>query len=216
MSDFDKRRIEMANSEFEAYDFGDSTVTAVDGWDYTTPGTEFTRTVWFENKDDPDGDDIKGHFTVTFDGTVGFTISDANASIDGNDIGKRGPTGIVHPIPVGTILKAAKQHMDSGVMTWDDTDTEIERVAEPGSICHVWDVEPGVNGYRYQVTFEPSQVWNVLDEADFTYHPGDYEVVALGQGVHSNAYNAFMNSKERDPEAVRKIEEQLNAEGPSL
>jgi hypothetical protein len=123
-----------------------------------------------------------------------------------------------HPLPVGTIIKVNTKSWDDGVMTWDDTDTEIERVAEPGSECHVWQVESGSNGNMYHVTFIPSEVWNILDEKDFADHPEQYEIVSLGEGAPSQAYTGYFDNEDRprDPEAERKIAEKLGNDGPSL
>jgi hypothetical protein len=123
---------------------------------------------------------------------------------------------IKHPLPVGTTLRAAKQHTDHGIMSWDDNDVEIARVAVPGSVGHIWDVEKGNDGYRYHVTFFPSEVWNVLEEPDFKDHPEDYSIVELGDGTHSDAYKAYWRNPERDPEAIRKIEEATAPSVPSL
>ena len=125
---------------------------------------------------------------------------------------------ITHPLPVGTIIKVNTKSFDNGVMTWDDTDTEIERVAEAGSECHVWQVEKGSNGPMYHVTFIPSEVWNILDEADFKDKPDQFEIVSLGDGTMANSYAEYFDNEDRphDPEAERKIAEALAAEGPSL
>ena len=127
-------------------------------------------------------------------------------------------TQITHPLPIGTIIKVNTKSWDNGVMSWDDTDTEIERVAEAGSECHIWELEKGQNGYTYQVEFIPSEVWNVLDEKDFVDHPENFEIVALGDGTMSPAYTEYKadENRPRDPEAIRKIEEELGIEAPSL
>lgn len=127
-------------------------------------------------------------------------------------------TQITHPLPVGTIIKVNTKSSDSGVMTWDDTDTEIERVAEAGSECHVWQVEHGSSGPMYHVTFIPSEVWNILDEADFNEKPDQFEIVSLGDGTMPPSYTEYFDDEDRprDPEAERKIAEQLEATGPSI
>lgn len=127
-------------------------------------------------------------------------------------------TRINHPLPVGTILKVNAKSSDSGIMSWDDTDTEIERVAEVGSECHVWDVKQGRDGYMYQVLFIPSEVWNQLEEQDFVDHPEQFIIVSLGNGTVDAAYTEYFDNKDRprDPEAERKIAEELGVETPSL
>lgn len=127
-------------------------------------------------------------------------------------------TQITHPLPVGTIIKVNAKSLDNGVMSWDDTDTEIERVAETGSECHVWQVENGSNGIMYHVTFIPSEVWNILDEKDFTDRPEQFEIISLGDGTMSPPYTEYFDNEDRprDPEAERKIAEELGNDGPSL
>lgn len=127
-------------------------------------------------------------------------------------------TNIKHPLPLGTIIKVNTKSWDNGVMSWDDSDTEIERVAEAGSECHIWDIEQGSGGPLYHVTFIPSEVWNILELSDFQDKPGCFEVVDLGTGEMAASYNAYFNNKDRprDPEAVRKIAEELAKRGPAI
>jgi hypothetical protein len=127
-------------------------------------------------------------------------------------------TQIIHPLPVGTILKVNTRSWDSGVMSWDDTDTEIERVAEAGSECHVWQIENSNDGTRYHVTFIPSEVWNILEEKDFSDHPEHFGIVSLGDGTMSSTYTGYFDNEDRprDPEAERKIAEELGNDGPNL
>ncbi|TLX15807.1 hypothetical protein [Rhizobium sp. MHM7A] len=119
---------------------------------------------------------------------------------------------ITHPLPIGTIIKVNTQSSDHGIMSWDDTDTEIERVAEAGSTCHVWALDKGDNGYSYQVEFIPSEVWNTFDEADFAEKPEDFEIVSLGDGTMSADYTEYHDNEDRtrDPEAIRKIEAEFD------
>lgn len=125
---------------------------------------------------------------------------------------------IKHPLPLGTVIKVNTKSWDNGVMSWDDSDTEIERVAEPGSECHIWDIEQGSDGPRYHVTFIPSEVWNILEPEDFKSKPNVFEIVELGTGSMTTAYDDYFNNENRphDPEAVRKIAEELAKSGPAL
>jgi hypothetical protein len=127
-------------------------------------------------------------------------------------------TEVQHPLPIGTIIKVNIKSWDNGVMSWDDSDTEIERVAEPGSECHIWDIEQGSDGPRYHATFIPSEVWNILEPEDFTNKPENFEIVELGTGEMSARYHAYFDDEDRprDPEAVRKIGEELSKDGPAL
>lgn len=84
----DADRNEAADREFEAYVFGDaSEPEGADGWERTSPGNEWTRTVWFAPYEG-EGDSVKGHFTVVFE-ERSASISAAWASVDGNDVGRR-------------------------------------------------------------------------------------------------------------------------------
>jgi hypothetical protein len=67
---------------------GSAKLGEADGWVYEMPGLEYTRTLWFANDDDPEGADIKGHFTVRFTSETSAEV-DAYACINGNDIGSR-------------------------------------------------------------------------------------------------------------------------------
>jgi hypothetical protein len=127
-------------------------------------------------------------------------------------------TQLSHPLPIGTIIRVNIKSIDTGIMSWDDTDTDIERVAEAGSECHVWQTENGKDGYMYHVTFLPSEVWNILDEKDFAHHPEHFEIISLGDGTMASAYSDYFNdeNRPRDPEAERKIAEELGKDGPSL
>jgi hypothetical protein len=123
---------------------------------------------------------------------------------------------IQHPLPIGTIIKVNIESKDSGIMSWDDTDTEIERVAPAGSTCVIW----GVDGTtpQYQVEFLPSEVWNVLEPDDFAKHPEQYEIVELGNGrVPAFRDEYYANEdRERDPAAVEKIATENAPAGPSI
>jgi hypothetical protein len=85
----DEIRHEAADREFENYEFGEARVGEADGWGYDTPGTEYSRTIWFENPEDPNGPDLKGHFAVRFAATDSAEVSEAYASLNGQDVGRR-------------------------------------------------------------------------------------------------------------------------------
>jgi len=72
----------------EQYDFGDNVVGEMSGWEYEEPGVEFTRALFFGNSNDPDGDTMKGHFTVVFEDAKSAKVRDAYAMIDGNLVGE--------------------------------------------------------------------------------------------------------------------------------
>jgi hypothetical protein len=124
---------------------------------------------------------------------------------------------IRHPLPVGTQIRVRGGGCDEGIMSWDDTDTMIEREAPPGSICIVTSAgrpnpSTGDRGWVYDVEFIPSEVWNVLDEADFREMGDALEIVALGDGTMPQFIHDHYENPVRDPEAVRKIAEARKAE----
>jgi hypothetical protein len=123
---------------------------------------------------------------------------------------------IQHPLPVGTIIKVNVESRDHGAMSWDDTDTEIERVAPAGSQCVITAVEGSTPNYH--VEFIPSEVWNILNPDDFEQHPEQFEIVERGTGTvpvsHSDYY--ANEDRERDPAAVEKIAAENAPAGPSI
>lgn len=101
-------------------------------------------------------------------------------------------------------------------MSWDDTDTEIERVAPAGSTCVITQVEGSAPNYH--VEFLPSEVWNILDPQDFADNPEQFEIIELGNGSIPEAHSAYYTNedRERDPEAIRKIEKVNSPAGPTI
>lgn len=116
---------------------------------------------------------------------------------------------IAHPLPIGTVVRVNTESFDSGIMSWDDTDTQIERRAPAGSVAVIWAVDEGEKGPLYNLEFVPSEVWNILSPEDFAMRPDLFEVVELGTGILPPLYTDYHDDpdRERDPEAVRKIEE---------
>lgn len=118
---------------------------------------------------------------------------------------------IKHPLPIGTVIKVTDKHSDHGVMSWDDTDTEIERIAPAGSECVITAAEKTTrNGdYQYHVEFIPSEVWNILDQEEVN-DPAKYQIVSLGNGNKPDWFNAYYDDPDRprDPDAVQKIEDE--------
>lgn len=72
-----------ADAKFETFDFGSSNVVEdAEGWEYFNDGDEMTRTVYFENAENPEADSQRGHFTVRFeDGTD--AIAEAYGTLGG-------------------------------------------------------------------------------------------------------------------------------------
>lgn len=93
----EERRGERADEAFEAYEFSDYITTATSGWtrEYVVTDTSgwewdagsdrYDRTIWFANGE---GDDSKGSFTVIFE-PGSDTVSDAYATCNGEDVGRR-------------------------------------------------------------------------------------------------------------------------------
>lgn len=83
-TDLDDRRRQAADLDLENYDFG-YPVKDGSGWEWETPGTEWTKPLFFE-PDEPGGDSVKGHFTVRFrEGTA--EIEESHGVVDGQVVG---------------------------------------------------------------------------------------------------------------------------------
>ncbi len=61
------KRHEAADRKFEDFDFGEAKIEDMEGWEYENEGDQMTRTVYFENSEDPDADSVRGHFNVRFE-----------------------------------------------------------------------------------------------------------------------------------------------------
>jgi len=85
-----ERRGAAADDEFANYDFGDWTVDEADGWEYTSEDGEvhWRRLVYFQNPENPDGDTMRGDFTVVFAEGSDAVLA-AYAGVNGHDIGQR-------------------------------------------------------------------------------------------------------------------------------
>lgn len=69
----DERRRLMAQARFEAHAFGQDVVVAEsDGWEWTTPGEEWSRTVYLESSDDDDDDENEDDVTESATYVVKF------------------------------------------------------------------------------------------------------------------------------------------------
>lgn len=79
-----------ADAEFSKYDFSNAAIEDANGWEHTVPGREYSRTLYFKNMDNPDGDTVRGNFVVVFGGDDSSAIQMSYASINGNDAGYRG------------------------------------------------------------------------------------------------------------------------------
>ncbi len=116
-----------------------------------------------------------------------------------------------HPLPIGTVFEIKKDHTDTGVMSWDATDTEIERRAVAGSKGVVTAVvQTSRNSeFQYHVEFIPSEVWNIIDQAEFD-NDNDYKIVSLGDGQKPDWFTEYYDNpdRERDPAAIAQIEEE--------
>lgn len=74
----DERRQIAADAAFEQHQ--QPGIVDADGWEWTTPGVEMTRTIYAESLNDPDGPSIRGHFTVVFASDSSAKIVDAYAA----------------------------------------------------------------------------------------------------------------------------------------
>lgn len=75
-------RRDAADRKFEDFDFGETKVEDMEGWEYENDGDQMTRTVYFENAEDPDADSVRGHFNVRFE-EGSAVISDAYGVLGG-------------------------------------------------------------------------------------------------------------------------------------
>lgn len=80
-------RTASADAAFQAFDFAGSVIADMGGWEYSAPGVEYSRAVYFENTEDRDGDTVKGHFTVVFESTESAVVRESYAMINGQLIG---------------------------------------------------------------------------------------------------------------------------------
>jgi hypothetical protein len=66
---FRKKRIAMADAEFERYNFGeDISLVSAEGWEYSEPGDTMKRNVYLAHRDtaNPDADSFTEVFTISF------------------------------------------------------------------------------------------------------------------------------------------------------
>jgi hypothetical protein len=75
-------RRDAADRKFEDFDFGTSNVEDMEGWEFENDGDQMTRTVYFEDSEDPDADSVRGHFNVRFE-TGSAVIADAYGVLGG-------------------------------------------------------------------------------------------------------------------------------------
>jgi hypothetical protein len=87
LKSFAEERRVAADAALLKYDFAGMAVSEMSGWEYEQPGVEYTRTLFFVNPDEPEGDTLKGHFTVMFENHTSATVLDIFAMIDGTLIG---------------------------------------------------------------------------------------------------------------------------------
>lgn len=83
MSLYSDRR-DVADDAFENYNFLEANVITTGSWEFTDPGTKWTKSFQLE---DQDGKPIHGHFSVEFEATDSSRIAIALATVKGNDYG---------------------------------------------------------------------------------------------------------------------------------
>ena len=97
----DRNRREAADREWENYDFSPSEMDEMSGWEYTSGSSadeSWSRQVFFVPSEEPEGDTVKGHFTVRFaHGTA--EVKEAYGMINGNYVGRRPTDGEDAPAP---------------------------------------------------------------------------------------------------------------------
>ncbi|MBC8742006.1 hypothetical protein F6X40_36315 [Paraburkholderia sp. UCT31] len=85
-----EQREAAANAAFEAYDFHDAQVEAVNGWEFCSPGTEMTRAIFLAPIEGGEGTDL-AHFTVRFRGYDSAEIAEVYAIAQSGNIFGRMP-----------------------------------------------------------------------------------------------------------------------------
>ena len=87
IEELENARLTAFKEAFEYYNF-QSVVEDFNPVEFTSPGNEFTSTVYLENKETPDDGSIKAYFTVVFDENQS-TIKEAYAiDTSGNIFGE--------------------------------------------------------------------------------------------------------------------------------
>jgi hypothetical protein len=95
MNDLDTRRQEVADLEFECYDFGEGNdIAGVSGWEFNNQSDTWSCPIYFERRDEEPSDfdggrpSLLGHFAIKFAPGTSEVVS-AQATLKGNDIGHR-------------------------------------------------------------------------------------------------------------------------------
>lgn len=86
--EIDLKRNEAADVVLEGYDFGYQVVDG-SGWERTIPGDEWTKTLFFENEEDPSGPTVPGNLVVRFE-TGSAAVEEAYAIVNGEIVGNPG------------------------------------------------------------------------------------------------------------------------------
>ncbi|MFA5311719.1 MAG: hypothetical protein WC375_00205 [Methanomassiliicoccales archaeon] len=75
----DKLQLErerIADEKFEEFNFHGLQVGDSDGWEYSTPGNAYTKVVYIENGENPDGNSQRCHFHVIFKSNTSAEIQE--------------------------------------------------------------------------------------------------------------------------------------------
>jgi hypothetical protein len=84
---FSSQRLQAASHAFASYDFGDTRIEATGGWEWTSPGTEMTRTLFLAPLEDADSTE-RAHFTVRFADVDSVDVVEAYAlTFSGGELG---------------------------------------------------------------------------------------------------------------------------------
>lgn len=120
-------------------------------------------------------------------------------------------------LPVGTVIQTKTGEWDQGIMSWDETNTEIRRVAVAGSTGVIINARQTSDGYVYETEFLPSEVCVLIDEAE-TLDASKYEIVKLGLGFPPKWHRDYYSNsdRERDPFALEQIATNQNRDAPSI
>lgn len=86
----DNLRRAAADSAASTYEFGDDAgPSEMGGWEFTTPGDEWTRPIYLDPADEDSDTTIKAYFTVRFEAGTAKVIEAYAIDYNGNIFGHR-------------------------------------------------------------------------------------------------------------------------------
>lgn len=80
-------RRDVAADTFESFDFSPHSVVDTSGWETATPGSEWSRTVFLDDPENPGGDSLSASFTLRFVDDGSFELAEAFCLLDNHEVG---------------------------------------------------------------------------------------------------------------------------------